>query len=321
VSRPHPDRGGDDHAATRPKGRHRRLVGPAVKVAFSLLGLSFIGVELARNWHQAHRLTESWPRLIVAVAIGLAVVAISARAWTALLGRHGSSAISRGFYLSQFGKYVPGGIWQAVGQIGFARDEGIGLAQASAAFSVYAVVQVIAGAGVGSVFAAISPDLRTAWRLAIIAGALLTVLLHRGWMRAVLEVAARFVPRLHGGLLPGQRGIVLAYAWTAAGLSLAGVLFAVLLEPSGLGWWLAAISAFVTAWWIGFVALPFPSGIGIREAVLVGLLAPHITTGSILVASIGQRLIAIAAELTMVAQATVRVRRAARQRPAISRRP
>lgn len=295
------------------RARRRRFAFAAVKVVFGLLGLAFIGLELAHSWHQATRLADSWPRLIAAIVIALVVVACSARAWAALLGRHGSVAVHRGFYLSQFGKYVPGGVWQAAGQVGFARDEGIGIGEASAAFTVYALVQVIAGAGVGALFAALSPGLRAVPRVLLVAGALLTLLLHRGWMRRAVELIARILPRLHAGLLPRQRDIVASYLWTAASLMLGGLLFAVLLEPGGAEWWAAALAAFVTGWWVGFIALPFPSGIGVREAILVGLLAPHVSTGSILVAAIGQRLVAIAAEIAMVAQTTLRVRSGARR--------
>jgi glycosyltransferase 2 family protein len=285
-------------------------LGRVVRLLFAAAGLAFVGMELAGHWHQAERLGRSWPRIFVAALLSLVVLAFGARAWAALLGRPRSAGLRHGFYLSQLGKYVPGGIWQATGQVGFARDEGVALGEASAAFPVYAVVQVVASATVAAAAALGATGLRPSRRGLILAGVILVVVLHRGWMRRVVDLAARAVTRLHAGLLPGAGAIVRAYLWSAASLLLAGVAFAVLLEPGGIAWWFAAIAAFGTAWWIGFVALPFPSGIGVREAVLVGLLTPHLSTGSILAAALGQRIVAIVAEITIIAVSALRRRRA-----------
>ena len=56
---------------------------------------------------------------------------------------------------------------------------------------------------------------------------------------------------------------------------------------------------FIAAWVIGFLVIPIPSGVGIREAVLVAIV-PGATAAPLLAASLAQRLVAIAAELLAV---------------------
>jgi uncharacterized membrane protein YbhN (UPF0104 family) len=64
--------------------------------------------------------------------------------------------------------------------------------------------------------------------------------------------------------------------------------------------------AFSAAWVAGYVALPFPAGIGVREAVLVGLLpAP---AAVVTAASIVHRLLTMLAELIVVPIAWWRAR-------------
>jgi len=56
-----------------------------------------------------------------------------------------------------------------------------------------------------------------------------------------------------------------------------------------------AASAFSLAWALGFAALPFPSGLGVREAALAFLLPG--ATAQVIAASIALRLVSIAVEL------------------------
>src|SRR5262249_24681743 len=182
------------------------------------------------------------------------------RAWSALLEHQADRRLLRhGFYFSQLGKYVPGGIWQAAGLVTLGRDAGAGLGDASTAFVVLAVTQVAGAATVGGLAAIAAPDLPTVFRVLVIASLLLVPLVYRGWMVATLRLLARKITRLDVTSVPTQGAILRSYGWAAVATATSAVSFAIIAAPHHAGLVLACIAAFATAWWIGFIAIPFPS--------------------------------------------------------------
>ena len=280
--------------------RHR--TGRIVRIVVGAAGLGFLVGALVSTWDRSERLLRSPARLAGAFVVMVVALALWARAWSALFGPEAELGhLRHGFYLSQLGKYVPGGVWQAAGLVSLARDAGADLAAASTAFIVLAVVQVAGAATVGGFAAIAAPDLPAPFRIAVIAGLALIALVHRGWMVATLRLAARIVTRLDVSLVPTQRAILRAYAWSVAATAVAAISFTVIAHPRNAALDFSAVAAFATAWWIGFVAIPFPSGIGIREAVLLGALRTPLGSGVVLGAAVGQRLVSIAAELALIA--------------------
>jgi len=279
----------------------RRLVIRVLRIVLAAAGLAFLVIALVDTWSRSSELLRSPVRLVFAFVIVVASLMLWSRAWSALLEHEADArALRHGFYLSQLGKYVPGGIWQAAGQVSLARDAGADLTRASTAFVVLAVAQVAGAATVGGLTALFAPDLPTPYRVAVIAGLLLSLLVYRGWMVATLRLAGRVVKRLDVTGVPSQRAILHSYAFAAVATAVASASFALITRPHDAGLAFAALSAFATAWWIGFVAIPFPSGIGIREAVLLAALRTPLTSGVVLGAAIGQRLVSIVAEATLI---------------------
>ena len=287
------------------------LAGRAVRAVLGAAGLIFLVVALVDSWDRSQALLRSPVRLGAAFVVGVIALMLWARAWSALLGHEAERrALQHGFYLSQLGKYVPGGIWQAAGLVSLGRDAGVDIARASTAFVVLAVVQVAGAATVGGIAAIGAADLATPLRIAMIGGLGLIALAYRGWMVTALRMAARVVKRVDVTAVPSQRAIVRAYLLSVAATTTAAASFTVIAHPRNGGMTFAAMAAFATAWWIGFVAVPFPSGIGIREAVLIGALRVPLGSATVLGAAVGQRLVSIAAELTLIfATGTRRLRR------------
>ena len=279
----------------------RRLVGRVVRFVLALAGLVFLVVALVDTWDRSQRLLRSPVRLGCAFVVTVVALMLWARAWSSLFGDEADPrALRHGFYLSQLGKYVPGGIWQAAGLVSLGRDAGADLARASTAFVVLAVAQVAGAATVGGLAAIAAPDLPAPFRIAVIASVALAALVHRGWMVAALRLVGRVVKRVDVSSVPSQAAIVRAYLWSVAATVAAASAFTIVARPHDAALALAAAAAFATAWWIGFVAVPFPSGIGIREAVLLGALRASLGSGVVLGAAIGQRLVSIAAELVLI---------------------
>jgi uncharacterized membrane protein YbhN (UPF0104 family) len=66
--------------------------------------------------------------------------------------------------------------------------------------------------------------------------------------------------------------------------------------------------AFALSWTLGFLVLPLPSGIGVREAVLIAALP--VGAGPLLAASLAQRLLAMGADVTAAFGSKIVARRA-----------
>ena len=104
--------------------------GRIVRIVLAAAGLAFLVVALIDTWDRSERLLRSPVRLACAFAVVVLSLMLWARAWSALLGHEAEPrALRHGFYLSQLGKYVPGGIWQAAGLVSLGRDAGADLAR------------------------------------------------------------------------------------------------------------------------------------------------------------------------------------------------
>jgi hypothetical protein len=271
------------------------------RVALATAGLALLVYALIDNWSRSEALLRSPPRLAIAFTTILVALVLWANAWSVLVSNgRGSQEMRHGFYLSQLGKYVPGGVWQAAGIVILARDAGADLATATTGFGVLAIAQVAGAATVGGLAAIAAPGLSPLVRMAMVAGLGLVGLVHRRWMVWALDLVARRTKRVHSGAVPPQRAILRSYAWSVAATASAATSFVVILRPADAGVGAAAAAAFATAWWIGLVAVPFPSGIGIREGILVAVLHPIIGPGATLAAAVGQRLVSIVAELVLI---------------------
>jgi uncharacterized membrane protein YbhN (UPF0104 family) len=66
---------------------------------------------------------------------------------------------------------------------------------------------------------------------------------------------------------------------------------------------LRAIGGFALAWCVGFVAVVVPAGAGVREVLLVAVLAPVIGAGGAIAVALASRLLTTAADLMTAAAA------------------
>ncbi len=275
-----------------------------VNAALLLVGLAAIGFAATKTVGDAKEQVLPPARYLV-LGAGLALCSIlsSARAWGSLFRdivvTRGSRAALRGsFYLSQLTKYLPvGGVVQAASQIGLARALGVPLRRIAVAFPVSVVGAVAAGGTLGSglVF---DTDLPWWARTLALLGLGSVVFLHRGLLAWVLEIARRFVKRIPSSEnLPAQRDILAFYCWGVVTIAPLCVSYALLVHSvtKGVNPWVMAC-AFAMSWLVGFLAVPIPAGVGIREAMLVALV-PGVGAAPLLAASLALRLLSICAEV------------------------
>jgi uncharacterized membrane protein YbhN (UPF0104 family) len=288
-------------------GRYRR--GQILRILFGVAGLFFMGIVFRDTWNRSQgRVLPGWEYAIGAEALMVAGLAGASRGWVSLFDGQGSKrALARAFYAAQLGKYVPGAIWQAVGQVGLSRRAGVSLAQATVAFPVHALTWLAASGTVGAALAVLGFHLSVAVRLVALLGLLLVLPLRRTWMLRVLAVLTRLLKRGTTEALPSQAAILRCYGWGIWTHLMSGAAFALLASSiDGEVSPAAAIPAFALAWTIGFLALPFPAGLGIRELVLIATLASSSTAAPVIAASLAQRLVTMVGELVMILFSRVR---------------
>lgn len=287
--------------------RHRiaRRVAVSIFVGVAVVLFAF---ALIKAWDDTNGELPSVSRLVIAGVLWGGGLLVGAWAWATVLGGrrldHGA-----GMLVSQLAKYVPGGIWQATGQVGLARSAGIPVSQGVTAFSVLAVCQAIAGCSYGIVLALTWSDAAVVVRVLCAAAAVATIaLLDRRWMVWVLHKIPR-TREASADLVPPQRMIVLAWLASIVTLAATGTAYVVLLGSFGpIGSPLFVVAAYAAAWTVGFVVAPIPSGVGVREAVLVFILHGTFVNSVLVATSVYHRLASLAAEGVMAALATHRLR-------------
>jgi uncharacterized membrane protein YbhN (UPF0104 family) len=136
------------------------------------------------------------------------------------------------------------------------------------------------------------------------------ILLRRTLMARVLDLARRVIHRIPGSdQLPTQRDIIVFYGWALITIGSLCAAYVVLLGSLHTGANPGTVfCAFAFSWAIGFIAIPIPAGVGVREAVLIGLL-PGVGTAQLLAASLALRLLTIGTEMLATLGNKVAMRR------------
>jgi uncharacterized membrane protein YbhN (UPF0104 family) len=181
--------------------------------------------------------------------------------------------------VGEIGKYLPGTVWPILGRAELARRGGVPRATAyhSVALSLlllYLACAVLGGALVGP--------------LAVVVLAAGVVLLHPAVIERALVLARRVTGRQLDLVVPSLRtSAVLVSAYLPAWLLIGSATWAVAraLDPGAQ--WADVVPATAASWLVGFLAVPVPGGVGVREATFiaaVGDLAPGIAPAAAVVA-------------------------------------
>lgn len=242
----------------------------------------------------------------IVAAWGVALVAyiLLARMWITLFDGLGDHRVLAGaLYTSQVAKYLPaGGALQVAGQVALSRQDEIALGRAAIVYPVFALAAVTAAATLSAGLVLTADEVAWGIRWVFLLGLLTPLLLIRSLTRWVIDTARRLIKRIPSSeMLPSQAAIWRAYGWGLLNMATYGVSFAIVFRPLApdLSFVHVALS-FVLAWLVGFLVLPVPAGLGIREAVLIVLLGDDPGVAPIIAASLALRLISIVAELMLI---------------------
>ena len=272
-----------------------------VRVGFGLVGMVFVGVALWRTWNESQQqVLPKGSTLLVAGLLVAGGLVGGGMSWIALFGKRAPRGLIADFYIAQLGKYVPGGgMWQAAGQIGLSIGHGLTATRVGANMAVHSVIQLTAALTLGG-FVVLATDLPGWLRIVCGFGLAAPILLHRTWMAQVLYRVGGWLRLDTTDIVPpDQKTIIRSWLWSLLPIFGFGIAYGIMIHTlvPGIGVWRGAVP-FAMAWAVGFALLPFPAGLGVREAALVLLVGG--STAAVLATSLALRLLAIAGDLILM---------------------
>jgi glycosyltransferase 2 family protein len=260
----------------------------AIRLAVAAIVVYFVYRTLATSWDDIRlnlvALRPSWPGLILASLATFTGYAVLIAAWRQLLSAWQSPLdilnATRIWFVSSLGKYVPGKIWSIGAMAVLAKEAGASPVAATGSAVIMQLVNLAAGfavlafAGAGELLALYPMARLTAWAtlVATVIGLAFGPQLLTAGVRTAERVVGRPISKIpalsHRALLTVFAANVIA--WVAYGIAFGLFWSAVLGRGGGVS--LAALAVFTASYLIGFLVLPAPGGLGVREAALVALL-------------------------------------------------
>ncbi len=261
----------------------RRLAGATTAVGVLLAGVAvaFVGQRLASNWDDVtDALSGARPAWIVGAAV-LAVAGMTAIAvpWRRALRSVGgdlpmNETIAR-YYLGEVGKYLPGGVWPVLGRGELARRAGVArvAAYGSVALSLvalYLAAMLLAVAGAPAILGGDGGDGggdagKYVWILALLP--IGVALLHHAVLERLRRAGEKLLRReIRAEIPPWRDSLTLVACYVPAWLFIGTATWAVARGlGQDVGWWDVAPAA-ILSWIVGFLLVPVPGGVGVREA-------------------------------------------------------
>ena len=267
----------------------------------------------------------AWQSIVLSLVMAVLGIFAGMMAWRSSLRDLGHEVpvltAGRINLIGSLGKYVPGSVWAYVLQMELGRRAGLPRPRAFLASLVSTGLGITSGLAVGLLavpaLTANNPDADAA-RAALW---LLVGLVPVALLCAVPPVLTRLVnlflklvrrPQLDHSLT--WRGVIRTMAWSVVAYSCFGVhLWLLANAQAEPGVWavLRSIGAIALALSISVFAFIVPSGIGVREAILVAALAPYLggNTGVALGITYASRMIFTAADVIAAGAAALSARR------------
>lgn len=299
------------------------LVGVGRQFARDLLDPHWMDVDFRWSWSYLHEVVNPelagleirWTFLTLSAALYLAFLAFSAGFWQLLLTLFGERPtvfrVCRAYYIGHLGKYVPGKAWALIlrGSLASGSRVRFGTAVLTSFYEV--LTTMAAGALLAAVVFIVQPPHvgNLQWHpvfTGLLVLGLVGLPLLPGVFNMLMErLARRFqgidtfkAPRMRGRILAA--GLIMTGAgWAILGVSVWAGLAAVLDEAPELTLktWAQFAGAIGLSYVVGFLALVVPSGIGVREVLLLNLLGFAGPDARIALAVVLMRLTWTAAEL------------------------
>lgn len=270
--------GGDGGAPTRKGGRAARLI-----TGFGLLlggaAVFFVVRRLIHDWPEVQPyLDDADVRWLVAAGV-FAILGMTSIGWG---WRHVMRTLGADpklgrtiawYYVGELGKYVPGGVWPVLGRGELARRGGIAKSRAFTSVALSLGMLYLAAMFTAAAFLPFAVAGKkggfSPWMLVLLALPVGVALLHHDvldWLMAKASKATKReikvdVPQWKDSLLLVARYIP---TWVFIGTATYAVTRSITPDVS----YPHLVFATILSWVVGFLAVPVPSGAGIRETVL-----------------------------------------------------
>jgi SAM-dependent methyltransferase len=271
----------------------RILTDRRLRTVLATCGMGFIVVTILIDGIPTEGLSRlSLSELAVVSLLSMASAIAMAWAWSLLSGRE--FVVSGLGYLQALpAKQIPGGVGLPIAQLSFETRMGDQPRQVFLRLCQSFLISV-GGAGLALVAMEAFSGSVNGVRIAI-GAALMTAVLF-----AHPAILPRLLRRVAGDVPPaGKRVVLVVWLISAVAVSLTSQGFAVVLDaiaaplqPEAAG------SGFALAWVVGFIAVPVPAGIGLRESILIAAF-PDIPVATAILASVVLRIIAVGVELIL----------------------
>jgi hypothetical protein len=272
------------------------------KRALAVASTGFLVVFVVEGWNGAGEFLLANPTPVIG-AVGLQVAAsmFLSHCWVSALPVSAvGPEIRHLFLIVQPAKYLPGGIAQPVAQVSSAAELGIPGRQALGGYGLFVAMQVSAAVVLSVSLLGFGRATHGAGlALGIAAAGYLLALLVRQTRRALGLVLIQIVTRIvsvDAGQL-AHRSRVASHTWALAAVasSAGSFLFLASVLTTDLPA-LPTLGAYSMAWLVGYLAVPFPTGIGVREVVLAILLAQWMPPENVVAVALVHRVLQAAVE-------------------------
>lgn len=292
-----------------------------LQIGLPVIILALFLYQVKKNWADLTSYTFQWnPWLLALAFLGFMFQELSyGLIWRAILARLGSRlglrTCLRIYLASEFVRYIPGNVWHVLTRILWVGKYGVSRPVAFASMAIELVTKLAAAMLVFSISLLFWQDIGKVGSL--LNGSLVDFLgvasivalfigLHPRVLNGVLNWALRRMKREPIQLTLRYSDILyITLAWCASWI-VAGSAFYVLLlalwPAAPLVAWPICIGIYAIAWDIGFVSFITPSGLGVREAAIVGLfaLALPLPAGLASIMALLSRLVSTLAEVVCV---------------------
>lgn len=268
--------------------------------------VSAVGYAMVSQWDSIVRTFQmlSWKSLAATIAAIALAMLCGVKVWQHLLAAMGTE-ISFGHaaqvnLVGQLGKYLPGSVWAFLLQAQLGKQFRIPRARALVSLLLTAGLTIVTALTLGAMLAQPLAQRWGGWAWLLAAGPLTLVTLLPPVLTRIANLALRLMRRLQLDANLRAAEVAKAIGWSFAAAFLYGLHLWLLtgsLAKQTLSGYFLATGAIALAMAAGFIAFVLPSGIGVREAILVGALAPIATVDQALAIALASRILFTIADL------------------------
>jgi hypothetical protein len=300
-------------------------VRPVVRYGFVVAAVGLGTYAVVTRWadvrHGLGRL--GYPAVGSALLVVLASLLTTMQGWRVLLAGLGSplpvTVAGRVFFVSQLGKYIPGSMWPVLAQMHMGSAHRVPPRRSAAAAALTMAISLCTGLALAlTTLPLVAAPATAGYRWAFLVMPVLLVGLHPRLLNPFADRLLRLVRRPPLEQPLAGRTVARAVGWALASWLLLGAhvwLLAVRLGAPPGRTVLLALGGYAFAWSVGFLVVVAPAGAGVRDVLLVAMLAPALDVPRATVVALASRALLTLGDLVAAGVAALSAARSGRGSP------